>query len=243
MRPIVTLAAALAIAAGAQFAVAGPASAQIQTSDAAFRTTTLNLSAQGEARIKPDIVTLCLGVTGEAATAQAASAETSQRVNAIVQALERGGVARRDIQTQYVQLTPRYSDRTNTARQIVAQQASSTLTVTVRDMNRAGALLDLAVAAGANLVQGVRFSLADPVAPQRLARDQALRALQTEAQDVAGVMGQRVVRLVSVNTQAYSEVVVTAQRIAAPMAPGAAFEPGELTVRASANGVFELAPR
>jgi uncharacterized protein YggE len=239
----VKLAAALAIAAAAQFAVAAPALAQIQTSEAAFRTTTLNLSAQGETRIKPDIVTLSVGVTSEAATAQAASTATSQRVNAVVQALERGGVAQRDIQTQYVQLTPRYEDRSNVPRQIVAQQASSTLTVTVRDLNRAGAVLDLAVAAGANLVQGVRFSLADPIVPQRQARDQALRALQTEAVEVAGVMGQRVVRLVSVNTQAYSEVVVTAQRIAAPMAPGAAFEPGEITVRASANGVFELAPR
>jgi hypothetical protein len=242
MRPILKLAAALAIAAASQFAAA-PALAQIQTGDAAFRTTTLNLSAQGETRMKPDIVTLTLGVTSEAATAQAASADVARKANAVVQALRGAGIAQRDIQTQWVQLTPKYSDRANAPNQIVAQQATTTLTVTVRDLERAGATLDLAVAAGANLVQGVRFSLADPALPQRQARDQALRALQTEAVEVAGVMGQRVVRLVSVNTQAYSEVVVTAQRMAAPMAAGASIEPGELTIHASANGVFELAPR
>jgi uncharacterized protein YggE len=243
MRPIAKLATALTVAAAAQLTSAAPAQAQIQNSEAAFRTTTLNMSAQGEVRIKPDIVTLSLGVSTEAATAQAASAEAAQKINAVVQALRGAGVAQKDIQTQYVQLTPRYSDRSNSPRLIVAQQASSTLTVTVRDLPRAGALLDLAVGAGANLVQGVRFGLADPTVPQRQARDQALRALQTDAASVAEVMGQRVVRLVSVNTQAYAEVVVTGSRIAQPMVSGASLEPGELTVRAGANGVFELAPR
>jgi uncharacterized protein YggE len=243
MRRIANLAAALAIAAAAQLAAPAPALAQAQTSEAAFRTTTLDLSSQGEVRIRPDIVTLSLGVSTEAATAQAASAEAAQKVNAVVQALRGGGVAQRDIQTQYVQLTPRYSDRSNVPSQIIAYQASSTLTVTARNIDHAGALLDLAVGAGANLVQGVRFGIADPSVPERQARDQALHALQDQAADVAGVLGQRVVRLVSVSTQAYSSPMAVERRIAAPMAVGASIEPGELTVRGSANGVFELAPK
>jgi len=243
MRPIVKLAAVLAVVAAAQLSLAAPALAQIQNSDAAFRTTTLNLSSQGEVRIKPDIVILSLGVSTEAATAQAATAAASQKVNAVVQALRAAGVAQKDIQTQYVQLTPRYSDQSNAARQIVAHQAFSAVTATVRDMDRAGPLLDLAVAAGANQVQGVRFGLADPSIPERQARDQALHALQDQAAQVAGVLGYRVVRLVSVNAQAYSTPVTVERRIAEPMAAGARIEPGELTVRAGANGVFELAPR
>jgi uncharacterized protein YggE len=116
------------------------------------------------------------------------------------------------------------------------------MTVTVRAMDRAGALLDLAVGAGANVVQGVRFGLADPSGPQRQARDQALRALQDDAVQVAGVMGHRVVRLVNVNTQAY-QTVVTANRVEELVVTGSRIEPGELTVRAAANGVFEIAPR
>jgi hypothetical protein len=239
MRPSVKLAAVLAVAVVAPLVGAsGPALAQ---DNAAFRTTTLNLSAQGEARIRPDIVTLNLGVMSEAATAQAASADTSQKLAAVVAALKRAGVAERDIQTQYVQLQPRYSDHSNVPSQIVAHQASSALTVTVRDIGRAGALLDLAVGAGANLVQGVRFGLADPSGAEREARDHALRALQTEAAEVAAVMGQRVVRLVSVSTQVNSGIVVSASRMAAPMA--FAVEPGELSIHGNASGVFELAPK
>jgi len=240
MRRVVRLAATLAIATAAQLTVTIPATAQ--STEAAFRTTTLNLSAQGETHVKPDIVTMSLGVTSEAATAQAASDEVSRRMNAIVQAFRGAGVAQRDIQTQWVQLTPKYSDRSDSPRQIVAHQATTTVTVTVREMGRAGSMLDLSVAAGANVVQGVRFGLADPAGPQRQAREQALRALQTDAVRVAGVMGQRVVRLVSVNTQAYSEIVLTANRIEEVVVTGARVEPGEITVRAGANGVFELAP-
>jgi uncharacterized protein YggE len=235
-----SLAVALAITATAQLAPVSPALAQ--ASEAAFRTTTLNLSAQGEVRVRPDIVTLSLGATSEAPTAQAASADSARRVNAIVQALRAAGVAQRDIQTQWVQLVPKYSDRSNAPRQIVAHEATTTMTVTVRAMDRAGALLDLAVGAGANVVQGVRFGLADPSGPQRQARDQALRALQDDAVQVAGVMGHRVVRLVNVNTQAY-QTIVTANRVEELVVTGSRIEPGELTVRAAANGVFEIAPR
>jgi uncharacterized protein YggE len=235
-----SLAVALAITATVQLAPVSPALAQ--ASEAAFRTTTLNLSAQGEVRVRPDIVTLSLGATSEAPTAQAASADSARRVNAIVQALRAAGVAQRDIQTQWVQLVPKYSDRSNAPRQIVAHEATTTMTVTVRAMDRAGALLDLAVGAGANVVQGVRFGLADPSGPQRQARDQALRALQDDAVQVAGVMGHRVVRLVNVNTQAY-QTVVTANRVEELVVTGSRIEPGELTVRAAANGVFEIAPR
>jgi uncharacterized protein YggE len=235
-----SLAIALAITATVQLAPVSPALAQ--ASEAAFRTTTLNLSAQGEVRVRPDIVTLSLGATSEAPTAQAASADSARRVNAIVQALRAAGVAQRDIQTQWVQLVPKYSDRSNAPRQIVAHEATTTMTVTVRAMDRAGALLDLAVGAGANVVQGGRFGLADPSGPQRQARDQALRALQDDAVQVAGVMGHRVVRLVNVNTQAY-QTIVTANRVEELVVTGSRIEPGELTVRAAANGVFEIAPR
>jgi hypothetical protein len=218
-------------------------SAAAQQHDAAFRATTLNLSAQGEVRAEPDIVTLSLGVTGEAATAQAASAQTAEKVDAVVNALLHSGVAQRDIQTQSVNLTPTYSDRSNVPRAIVAYRATTLVLVVVRDIARAGALTDLGVASGANQVQGVRFGLNDPSVAERQARDLALKALQHDAAEVAAVMGQKVVRLVSVSTQAYQGIVVTAHRIEEPMAPGTRIDPGELTIRGSANGVFELAPR
>lgn len=232
-----------ALALAAALSLSPGATAFAQNTEAAFRTSTLNLSATGEVRAPPDIVTLALGATSEASSAQAATTQTTQRINAVVAALRRQGIAPRDIQTQYVNLTPRYSDNSNAPREIIPQRATTALMVTVRDIDRAGALMDIAIAAGANQVQGVRFGLSDPAAAKRQARDTALRALQDNAAQVADVMGHRVVRLVTVSAQAYSEIVMTANRVQEPSAPGSRFEPGEIVINANANGVFEIAPK
>lgn len=236
---------ALAAVFAAQLCWAAPTWAA-DGSEAAFRTTTLSLSAQGEARLKPDMATISLGVTGEAATAQAATAAAMAQLNAVVAALKRAGVAEKDIQTEYVRVYPRFSEGgANAPREIVAQRATTTVRVITRDIGRAGALLDAALGAGANQVQDVRFGLADPSAAQRKARDAALAALRADAEQVAAAMGQKVVRLVSVSTQAHQgipplgappvgqQVIVTGSRI----------EPGEVVVQGNASAVYELAPR
>lgn len=219
------------------------APALAQPTEAAFRTTTLNLSAQGQVKTRPEIVTLMLGAEHEAETAAAAVAEANLRINGAVAALRKAGVAERDIQTQYVQLYPRYSD-TGKPERIVAYRASTAISAVVRRPERAGEMLDIALAAGANRMHGVRYGLADPGVAQREARDVALRALQQDAARIADQMGLRVVRVVNVGAQAWrqgsggaEEVVVTASRINTQIAPG------ELAVYAHVNGVFELAPK
>lgn len=237
-----------ALLAAAALAAAGPALAQ--TGEAQFRSTTLNLSAQGEVRATPDVATLTLGVMREAATAQAALAAAGTALNAVTRALTAGGIAARDVQTQSIRLNPRFSNTANQARDIVAYQASSGATVRLRDLARAGALIDAAVAAGANQVNGPVFGIENRAVLERQARDQALRTLGEEAASVADAMGQRVVRLVSVNTQAFvaaAERGVVAGAPAPPpplgLPPVANFDPGEVIVRAGASGAYELAPK
>ncbi len=229
---------ALALVAGA----VGASPSFAQQGEAAFRTTTLNISAQGEVRTAPEVATLMIGATWEAATAQGASAETNGRVNAAVQALRKAGVAQRDIQTQQVQINPKYSDRSGGPVRIIAYEATTMVSVIARNPERAGDLLDIAMSAGANQVRGVRYGLADPGKAQREARDQALRALQHDAARVADVMGQRVVRLVRVDSHGWGQVM-SANRIEEIVVTGTRVEPGELVVRTSVNGVFELSPK
>src|SRR5688572_12613804 len=91
-------AAALSLALAAPLA-AGQAWAQTSSADAVFRATTLNLSAYGESRVAPDMATINLGVIGEAPTAAAALSANSTKMNKVMAALKKGGIAERDIQT------------------------------------------------------------------------------------------------------------------------------------------------
>lgn len=231
------------LAAMAVLMLAAPAApAAAQQGEAAFRTTTLNLTAQGEIRTRPEIVTLMVGATHEAATAREAVAESNRRINSAIAALRKAGVAQRDIQTQAVQLEPRHDSDSRRPQPIIAYAATIRVSAVIRQPERAGEFLDIAMEAGANQVHGVRYGLLDSAAAQRDARDIALRTLREDADRVADIMGQRVVRLVSVTSHAWGQVM-TANRIEEIVVTSSRVEPGELAVRTSVNGVFEIAPK
>jgi uncharacterized protein YggE len=101
------LAASVALAA-ALLAVAAAPSAHAQTADAAFRATTLNLSASGESKVVPDLATITLGVQTDAPTAAQALSANAAQMTKVVAALKKAGIAERDIQTSNLNVNPQY---------------------------------------------------------------------------------------------------------------------------------------
>ncbi len=117
--------------------------------------------------------------------------------------------------------------------------------MTVHDLAKVGALADATVGAGANQLNGIGFSLADPTAAENAAREKAVRALAAKAELYARATGYRLARLVSLSEGAGVEGV---RPLAVPMAAQARIQgvpttvaPGELTVRVEISGLYELA--
>lgn len=245
-RPSAAAAAAallLLAAAPAALAQAQPEPAAA-SADALFHATTLSLSASGETKTKPDMATISLGVVSRAATAAEAMQADAADMQRVSEALRRGGVAEKDIQTSGLNLAAQYVYHDNQPPQLTGYQASNQVTVRVRDLARLGPIVDATVGAGANQINGISFGLADPTAAENAARQDAVRALQAKADLYARATGYRVLRLVSlaegapeapIRPMAMSEVVVTGFRKAAtPVAPG------EMTVRIEVTGLYEL---
>ena len=70
----------------------------------------LSLTAEGQSRRIPDLALFNAGVVTQARTAGEALAENSRRMDAVIAALRRAGIAERDIQTSAISLQPRYSN-------------------------------------------------------------------------------------------------------------------------------------
>ncbi|WP_334162634.1 SIMPL domain-containing protein [Phenylobacterium sp.] len=238
-----------AAALAALFATAAAPQALAQAAPPAaesmFRATTLNLAAYGETEIAPDMATISLGVMTEGDTAQAAMQANATRMNAVLAALKRGGIAERDIQTSNLNLSPRYQYVENLPPKLIGYQASNQVTVKVRDLKRLGQAVDATVNAGANQVHGISFGLDDPTAAENAAREQAVKALAAKADLYARATGHRVVRLVTLSEGAASYPVPPPM----PMAAMASFRkesadtavsPGELKVRVDVTGLYEL---
>jgi uncharacterized protein YggE len=214
------------------------------SADAAFRATTLSLSASGEVKATPDMATITLGVQTEAPTAQAAMAQNAGRMSRITAALRAQGLAGEDIQTSDISLSARYDYQQNQPPKLRGYQASNTVSITVHDVARLGRTLDAVTAAGANEISGVGFGLKDPGAAENQARLKAVQALQAKAQLYAGATGYKVARLVNL-----SEGGGYVPQPPRPLAMRAGYakaetpvEAGELTVRIDVTGMYELAP-
>jgi uncharacterized protein YggE len=226
---------------------ASPALAQTgaQTgADAAFKATTFSLSAYGETRVAPDMATITLGVQTDAPTAADALKANGARMNQVMAALKKAGIAERDIQTSNLNLNAQYAYEQNQPPKLTGYQASNQVTITVRDLAKLGATVDATVGAGANTVNGISFGLANPQAAEDAARLEAVKALQAKAALYTRATGYKDLRLVNLNegggyTPAPPPVPMFAMA-KREMADSTSIAAGELKVRIDLTGVYEV---
>ena len=148
----------------------------------------ITVTGSGSARTVPDVSGWSFGVQADADTAAAALKDAGQATRRIVAALRDTGVAKRAIQTEQISLYPRTTDD---GRTITGYSASSSVNATVRGISKAGAVVDAAVAAGANQVSGPMLSVSDSKAQYEAAVTAALDDARARAQAIADKAGVR----------------------------------------------------
>jgi uncharacterized protein YggE len=234
-----------AVFACAAFAVPGAALAQTQAPVVApVQGTLLTVSAEGLSEGRPDMATINLGVTTEGQTAQAALAENARRMTALTQALRRAGIAERDIQTSNVSVYPQQQYRENQQPLITGYQANNTVTAKVRNIDNTGRVIDAAVGAGGNTVNGVYFSYQDPDRQLDAARRDAIEEARRRAELYASALNMRVTRVVAVQEGGgYAPpmpIMVTGARMEAAQDASTPVAPGQIETRVSVSVTFEL---
>lgn len=185
------LATATPIAAGAQ---TGEASAIMVPATGAV----LDVTAEGRSTRVPDVATIHAGVVAQAASAAAALADQAARMNRVLAALARAGVAARDVQTATVSLTPQYRYTDGQPPAITGYQASNSVAIRFRAIDRAGAILDTLVAQGTNQIDGPALSIDRPEAALDEARSDAVVRARARADLYARAAGLRVERIVRI---------------------------------------------
>ena len=143
---------------------------------------TVTVTGTGSVESVPNQAGLSVGVSSDAATAQAALAANADKAANVIEALRAAGVAKPDLQTTDVTVSPRWDNR---GRQD-GFTAHSSVQVKVASVSRAGAIIDAAVAAGATETSGPSFDRSDRSAalPQRA--EGGLRRRAWEGGDARG---------------------------------------------------------
>ncbi len=136
-------------------------------------------------------------------------------------------MARSDIQTQYVSLYPRYADSTPASggNGLAGYTAVNSVEARVTDLSTVGDVLDAAVAAGANNIGGIRFSVSDATELRSSARANAMQQARDQAQELAQLAGASLGPVNSITENAAGggpilEAAADGGGAAVPVAPG-----------------------
>ena len=185
MRPLRIAALAALVAVAVALAGVGlPERARGQEADP--QTRSISASGTGTVIAVPDRAQFSFGVQSQARTASAALEAAGARLDRVVAALRQAGVAAADIQTEQLSLAPRTNDE---GAEILGYTAVSLVSVRLRDLGRAGAVVDGAVGAGANQVYGPSLVRSNQDALYRDALRAAYADARAKAQALAGAAG------------------------------------------------------
>lgn len=159
---------------------------------------TISVTGTGTVEAAPDMATLMIGVTTQGTTAAEALAANSKATEAVIARLAASGVEARDMQTSNLSINPNWTGYDSSSPTISGYVASNMLTVRVRALDTTGAILDAAVADGANTLNGLTFGLADPEPAYNEARKEAVADARAKAELLALAAGVKLGQVVSI---------------------------------------------
>jgi uncharacterized protein YggE len=195
----------------------------------------ITVTGVGTVKSVPDEAELSLGVETEAATARDALAENYARMQRLLAALRGAGVKKADIRTQEVSLYPRYEE--NGPEGFTAR---NTVLVKIRDLSRAGAILDLAARSGANETSGPSMSTSNREELEAKALAQAVRNARAKAEALAEAAGVGLGRVTAIVEGSNAEYEPYLMRAAADSEKAVPIEPGTEDVQASVTITFSI---
>jgi uncharacterized protein len=200
------------------------------------------IRAVGDAHVfvRPDVAVLMAGVQATGPDVKKASAEVAAQTRAVLAALRKEGVADKDIQTIRHEVAVERPWDNGRPGPITGYTVSDELRVAVRDVDRAGAVLDRVVAAGSNMLRGLTFEKDDPTPERARALALAIGSARAKAEAMAKAAGVQLGEVVAVSESGGPGPVVPYSGVMSASPSAVPVSPGEVEVTASAEVIFSI---
>ncbi|HEY7403905.1 MAG TPA: SIMPL domain-containing protein [Candidatus Angelobacter sp.] len=218
-----------------------------QTAPAALQLNTIYSGADGKFEAAPDTAVLTLNIGAQQDTAKAAEARAAAAADRVRQALRNNGVDPKLAQFSMYQLQP-VIDWKDPKHRVLAYRATSSLILKLRDLNKAGELLEPLSSIEDTQNQSVSYTLEDIEQAKSKASEDALNKARNQAKAVATAGGRTLGELLNASVDVNQTNIVPVfapQRMAmaganATPPPTAEFTPQSITITAHVNALFAL---
>lgn len=169
----------------ATMALWSPAAAQ-QTPIPTDSLNTISVSGTGIVSTTPDTASISLGIRSTNESLKTAQDDVSRRLTGVTGTLTKAGIAEEDIKTSQYNISPiREHDRNGNYKGVKGYEVSVALTVTIRDLDQLGTVLDEAVSAGVNDIGGIAMYVDDTSKAANKARTAAMDDARRRAEQLA----------------------------------------------------------
>lgn len=229
-------------------AVAGLAAATVAACDATSgpaasgSTETRQVTVIGNGKVQgvPDTLTADVAMESIAPDVSGALNQSSQRQQAVIDAVVGSGVDRNDIATTQVSVQPQFA-ADGAANAITGYRASNAIQVKIRDIGQASRTLALIASTGgdATRINSVAYSIEDDSALVRDARARAFGDARSRADQYAELSGLTLGKVISISEQSGSTPPRPTPMPRAAM-EAVPLEPGQQTVDLAVTVVWEL---
>lgn len=201
----------------------------------------ITVSDTAQVKVRPDTAFITLGVVNRDRNANAAARANAAKSTAVVAAIAKAGIPSSDIKTVDYSLDPQMNWDKNPPT-ITGYSASSTVSVRTKDVGKIGALIDAAIAAGANSVRGVRFDVEDKRRLRQKALALAVKKAEGKAQAIAEALGGKLGPAISASESVdeyapYSRNYAELRPVLRARTP---ISPGETSVSAQVRVVYSV---
>lgn len=202
----------------------------------------INVNGEGLVKAKPDLATTQVAVDVINKDVVEAQRDAATRMDRVMARLKELGIAADDIKTSQYSISPQYDYAANNSKPtLTGYRVVNAISVSIRQLDKAGQILDAVIAAGATRVDGVSFTIADPTPLQSQARAAAVKQARARAEELAKAAGVTLGKVTSINERtAGAAPQLPTSTVRGLAAADTSISPGELEVRVSVQLSFGI---
>jgi uncharacterized protein YggE len=167
------------------------------------RVTRVLVTGDSIVQAQPDTAILSISVVTQAKQAIDAQQQNAAKTESLIKALKASVGAGAEIKTSGYMLHPQRVYKEGQPPTISGYEARNSVTVTIAELNRIGAVIDAAGQAGANDIGGISFTLRQDRPARNSALQQATREAMSKAEVIAQALGGRVTRIVEIKEEGF----------------------------------------
>lgn len=208
----------------------------------------LSTSGQGEAKVTPDRASVMVNIQNRASTATAASSENATRTRAVLDALGGLGLSRDQLSTEGYTVYPEMQyDKNSGASRVSGYVVTNTVRAETKRPEQAGAIVDAALGAGANLINSLSFYASSIDEARRQAIGAAVASARADAEAMAHAAGGTLGGLIDLSTggptlQPHPMFDVGIRAKSAMQSEPTPVNPGQQTVTVFVQGKWHFLP-